>query len=69
MNVFDAMPDLSWLEQLRALLASGQQPPIGTTLGFRLVSIAQGEAVFEGVPGPGRSTRWARSAAGMPPRC
>jgi uncharacterized protein (TIGR00369 family) len=52
MNVFDTMPELSGLEQLRALLSSGRQPPIGTTLGFRLVSIEEGEAVFEGEPGP-----------------
>jgi len=42
---------LSGLEQLRALLAGGRQPPIGETLRFSLVEIEEGRAVFEGNPG------------------
>ncbi len=39
------------LEQVRAMLASGGQPPIGRTLDFALVEVEEGRAVFEGVPG------------------
>ena len=42
---------LSGLDQLRAWLASGRQPAMGDTLGFRLVEIEEGRAVFEGTPG------------------
>lgn len=43
----------SGLEFLRAMLA-GELPaaPIGGTLGFRLVEVEPGRAVFEGEPGP-----------------
>ncbi|MFA5963505.1 MAG: PaaI family thioesterase [Sphingomonas sp.] len=39
------------LEQVRALLAAGNQPPIGRTLDFALVEVEEGRALFEGVPG------------------
>ena len=43
----------SGLEFLRAMIA-GELPaaPIGGTLGFRLVEVEPGRAVFEGEPGP-----------------
>ncbi len=39
------------LEQLRALIAAGQMPGIGRTMGFDLVEVAEGHVVFEGHPG------------------
>ena len=42
---------LSGLEQLRALMRAGRPPNIGKTLGFTLVEIEEGRAVFEGAPG------------------
>lgn len=41
---------LSGLEQLRAIVAAGTPPPINVTLGFTLVEIEEGRAVFEGHP-------------------
>lgn len=41
---------LSGLEQLRALIKAGTLAPIGTTMGFMLVEIEEGLAVFEGHP-------------------
>lgn len=38
------------LAQLRAWLESGSQPPMGATLGFALVEVERGKAVFEGRP-------------------
>ncbi len=52
MNVFDEFQDLSGLDQLRALIAGGRRPPIAETLGFTLVEIEPGRAVFAGTPGP-----------------
>lgn len=52
MNVFEEFKDLSGLEQLRALIKAGRRPPIGETLGFTLVEIEAGRAVFAGTPGP-----------------
>jgi uncharacterized protein (TIGR00369 family) len=46
-----ADPPLSGLEQLRAWMDGGRQPAIGDTLGFKLVEIEEGRAVFEGTPG------------------
>ncbi len=44
---------LTGLEMLRAIIAGDlPAPPIGSTMGFRLVAVAPGEAVFEGNPGP-----------------
>lgn len=45
----DAVPE--GLRRVRALLASGGQPPIGETLDFALVEVELGRAVFESVPG------------------
>jgi uncharacterized protein (TIGR00369 family) len=41
---------LSGLEQLRAMIASDTQPPIGRTLDFSLIEVDEGRAVFEGKP-------------------
>jgi len=42
---------LDGLAQLRALMTAGtRQPPMGETLGFTLVEIDRGRAVFEGTP-------------------
>jgi uncharacterized protein (TIGR00369 family) len=44
---------LSGLEMLQAMIAGRlPSPPIGATMGFRLVEVAPGRAVFEGEPGP-----------------
>jgi uncharacterized protein (TIGR00369 family) len=42
---------LDGLAQLKSLLDAGVQPPIGRTLGFSLVEVEKGRAVFEGEPG------------------
>ena len=43
---------LSGLEQLRAALGEGAKPRgIGATMGFKMVELEEGRAVFEGVPG------------------
>ncbi len=42
---------LTGLEQLRMMVAMGGRPPIGETLGFTLVEVDEGRAVFEGTPG------------------
>jgi uncharacterized protein (TIGR00369 family) len=41
---------MSGIEQLRAMVATSRQPPIGETLGFSLVEVEEGRAVFEGNP-------------------
>jgi uncharacterized protein (TIGR00369 family) len=41
---------LSGIDQLRALMAAGTPPPIGVTMGFTLVEIDEGRAVFRGDP-------------------
>jgi uncharacterized protein (TIGR00369 family) len=47
------MAGLSGREMLEAMLAGRlPAPPIGKTLGFRLIEIGEGLAVFEGDPGP-----------------
>src|SRR3954471_12022122 len=44
---------LSGLEALTAMIAGKlPAPPIGGLMGFRLVEIGEGRAVFEGTPGP-----------------
>ena len=55
---------LSGLEQLRALMAAGRRPGIGETMGFNLVEVADGVAVFEGKPDERCIIRWARCMAG-----
>jgi uncharacterized protein (TIGR00369 family) len=42
---------LSGLEQLRALIASGQRPGIAVSLDFNLAEVGDGAAVFVGTPG------------------
>lgn len=37
-------------QQLRAMLSGELKVPMGETLGFRLVEVERGQAVFEGVP-------------------
>ncbi|WP_310088328.1 MULTISPECIES: PaaI family thioesterase [unclassified Sphingopyxis] len=39
------------LAQLRAWIENGSQPPMGSTLGFKLIEVERGKAVFEGRPG------------------
>ena len=39
------------LTQLRAMMETNRQPPIGETLGFSLVEVDRGHAVFTGTPG------------------
>ncbi|WP_293882341.1 PaaI family thioesterase [Sphingomonas sp.] len=41
---------LNGLQQLRALIDAGTPPPIGITMGFTLVEIEEGRAVFQGRP-------------------
>lgn len=48
--VKDNPAGLSGLEQLRMLMERGTPPPIGITLGFTLIEIEEGFAVFEGNP-------------------
>jgi len=44
---------LTGLEMLQAIVAGElPSPPIGATMGFRLVEVELGRAVFEGEPGP-----------------
>ncbi|HEX8239394.1 MAG TPA: PaaI family thioesterase [Allosphingosinicella sp.] len=49
----DEIAGLSGIEMLRKII-SGElpAPPIGATMGFRLVEVAPGRAVFEGAAGP-----------------
>ena len=44
------MPAASGLEQLRAAMADGDLAPIGETLVFRLVAVAEGSAAFAATP-------------------
>jgi uncharacterized protein (TIGR00369 family) len=41
----------SGLEVLRSFIAAGKRPPMAVTLGFDLVEIEAGRAVFTGTPG------------------
>lgn len=50
MNVSQEMEHLSGYDQLAALMAENQHPPIGETLEFALVELERGRAVFEGSP-------------------
>ena len=49
----EEIANLSGLEMLRAII-SGElpSPPIGATMGFRLVEVEPGRALFEGAAGP-----------------
>lgn len=51
MNVNATYPDATGIQQLQAMIAAGKAAPIGDTLKFRLVEIAEGHAVFEAEPG------------------
>jgi uncharacterized protein (TIGR00369 family) len=52
MNVAQqAGPQLSGLEQLRALMAGPAWRGIGQLMGFKLVEVEEGRALFEGTPG------------------
>jgi uncharacterized protein (TIGR00369 family) len=42
---------MTGLEQIQALLKTGNQPPIGKTLDFALLEVEDGRAVFEAIPG------------------
>ena len=44
--------ELSGLEYMRHLIEEQRRVPIGVTLGFRLVEVAEGLAVFEAEAGP-----------------
>ncbi len=44
--------ELSGLDYLRHLVEAQRRVPIGVTLGFRLVEVAEGHAVFEAEAGP-----------------
>jgi len=46
-----ARPDLTGLQQLQALMASGKRPGIAESLDFSLTEVDMGMAVFEGTPG------------------
>ena len=49
----DELTSLTGLEILQAMVrGEAPRPPISDTLGFRLVEIERGRAVFEGMPGP-----------------
>jgi uncharacterized protein (TIGR00369 family) len=44
---------LTGIEMLRSIIAGElPAPPIGATMGFRLIEVGPGKAVFEGRPGP-----------------
>jgi uncharacterized protein (TIGR00369 family) len=49
----DQIADLTGLEMLRAIISGAlPAPPIGATMGFRLIEVEPGRAVFEGSAGP-----------------
>jgi uncharacterized protein (TIGR00369 family) len=49
----EEMANLTGLEMLRAMVAGDlPSPPIGATMGFRLIEVEPGRAVFEGSAGP-----------------
>ncbi|HEX8262134.1 MAG TPA: PaaI family thioesterase [Allosphingosinicella sp.] len=49
----DEIAGLSGLEMLEAIIAGRlPSPPIGAAMGFRLVEVEPGRALFEGEPGP-----------------
>ncbi len=45
------MNAMTGLQQLEAMVASGQKAPIGETMGFDLIEINAARAVFAGTPG------------------
>jgi uncharacterized protein (TIGR00369 family) len=50
--VDEVAPGLTGVEQLRAMMSAGRVPGIARALGFTLVEVEEGRAVFEGEPGP-----------------
>src|ERR1051325_3745866 len=49
----EQLQSMSGLETLSAMIAGAlPAPPIGRLMGFRLVEVEKGRAVFEGTPGP-----------------
>jgi uncharacterized protein (TIGR00369 family) len=49
----EEIANLTGLEMLQAMIAGElPSPPIGATMGFRLIEVAPGRAVFEGSAGP-----------------
>ncbi|WP_374412391.1 PaaI family thioesterase [Novosphingobium colocasiae] len=46
----DALPQIDGLDQVRAMLAAGRQPPLTEKLGIFLVEADYGHCVFEAVP-------------------
>ncbi|GGZ06085.1 PaaI family thioesterase [Novosphingobium colocasiae] len=46
----DALPQIDSLDQVRAMLAAGRQPPLTEKLGIFLVEADYGHCVFEAVP-------------------
>jgi uncharacterized protein (TIGR00369 family) len=50
-NLNEEFASLDGLGQMRAMIASGGQPPIAVTLDFRLVEVEVGRAVFEATAG------------------
>ncbi|HYI38800.1 MAG TPA: PaaI family thioesterase [Allosphingosinicella sp.] len=52
-NSLEEIEKLTGLEMLQAIVAGTlPAPPIGATMGFRLIEVAPGRAVFEGAAGP-----------------
>ena len=47
----DPGPQLTGLEQVRAMAGEGRRAPIGQLMSFRLIEVEEGRAVFEGQPG------------------
>ena len=51
LNVFaDSDPSTTGLEQLRALIANKTRVPIFDTMGFELIEVDEGRALFSGTP-------------------
>lgn len=52
MSLLDELgADLSGMEQLREMIATGRRPGMAESLDFKLVEVSDGVAVFEGTPG------------------
>ncbi len=48
MSAFEQVKDLTGLEFLKKMRADGVVPPMAKTLGFRLIEVEAGRAVFQG---------------------
>jgi len=52
MSLLDELgADLSGMDQLREMIATGRRPGMAESLDFKLVEVGDGFAVFEGTPG------------------